>query len=96
MYCLLWKFAFLFGEANYQILTDLVIITSFTCQLHMSMSLLSFNVYDVFYVYDVAGEEVTDQWYAEIKDYDFKGHSTGIKTGNLYLHIVLFLQAICL
>ena len=29
----------------------------------------------------LTGTEAVEQWYSEIKDYDFKSHSTGLKTG---------------
>ncbi|XP_067940798.1 uncharacterized protein [Watersipora subatra] len=31
---------------------------------------------------EYTAHEAVDQWYSEIKDYDFSGHSTGIKTGH--------------
>jgi len=35
---------------------------------------------------NVVGSEVVEQWYSEIKDYDFKGHTSGLKTGELSEH----------
>ncbi|KAF6034203.1 glipr2 [Bugula neritina] len=33
-------------------------------------------------VTEYTGSEVVEQWYSEIKDYDFKGHTSGLKTGH--------------